>query len=332
MDWNPGDKYTLYLNRIRDLLTTEKRTVRDVYYALEARGFPDELAEYGFEFEYRFVKRAVKKGRRAGYIDPALIVDESRPSQVTPTAGDDPNDFLDRVDAMPDAYAENPWEDQSKHVEVWLEKQSLASVFRPICRDKNVRLEATRGDWSDSKVFETCERLRSKLGDGKDVKILYFGDFNPSGLHAPVAVQSTMRHYGIPVRPEDEPDAWYFDIRPGDEPKPYEDVPGTIHFERLALTLAQVERFDLPENPTPSSTDKDREIRDRFMRLASDGADVNIELNALKEYHRDELEDLIRDGIESNVDGVKWSATKTRERRRRSKIRDAVDVDTDADF
>jgi len=332
MDWNPGDKYTLYLNRIRDLLTDEKRTVRDVYYALQARGFPDELAEHGFEFEYRYVKRAVKKGRRAGYIDPGLIVDESRPSEVTPDAGDDPEEFLENVKSMADAYGEDPWDDQPNHVEVWLEKQSLASVFRPICRDKNVRLEATRGDWSDSKVFETCNRLRSKIHDGKDVKILYFGDFNPSGLHAPVAVQNTMRHYGIPVRPEAEPDAWYFDIWPADEPKPYEDAPGTVHFERLALTLEQVKRFDLPENPTPSSTDKDREIRGRFMRLASDGADVNIELNALKEYHRDELEDLIRDGIESHVDEEQWSATKAREQRRRATIRDAVDVDPDVSF
>lgn len=332
MEWDPGPKYTLYLRRIQDLLSNEKRTVRDVYYALEARGFPSTCREHGFDFEYRYVKRTVKKGRRAGYIDPSLIVDESRPSQIQPQNSHDPDAFLDSIDDMPSNYFENPWEDQGKHVEVWLEKQSLASVFRPICDDKNVRLEATRGDWSDSKVFEACERLRTRLEDGDAVKILYFGDFNPSGLHAPVAVQNTMRHYGVPIRPEDEPDSWYFDIWPFDGPEGFGNVPGTIHFERLALTIDQVKQYDLPENPTPSSTDKDRKIRDRFMRLASDGVDVNIELNALKEYHRDDLEELVEDGIEAHVDGVKWSGTKTRERRRRERIDEAVDVDTDVEF
>jgi len=322
MDWNPGDKYTAYLNRIQDLLTNERRTVRDVYYALEARGFPDELAEYGFEFEYRYVKRAVKKGRRAGYIDPSLIVDESRVTANTPRSGDDPpSSYADRIAEMPDHYFEDPWGDQDAHVEVWLEKQSLASVFRPICDEWNGRLEATRGDWSDSKVFEASSRLVDRLKDGDDVRVLYFGDFNPSGLHAPVAVQNTMRHYGLPIRPEDDgPDQNYFDIWPfwagdrsrDDNAATFGNVDGSLKFERLALTIDQVKKYDLPENPTPSSTDKDKELRDRFMRLASDGEDVNIELNALKEYHRDDLEDLIRDGIESHVDGDKWSGTETR--------------------
>jgi len=331
MEWNPGDKYTLYLNRIRDLLTNEKRTVRDVYYALEARGFPSELADYGFDFEYRFVKRAVKKGRRAGYIDPALIVDESRPSQVEPDDGyDDPVAFLDAHSGLWNAYDEDPWRDQSTHVEVWLEKQSLASIFRPICGDRNVRLEATRGDWSDSKVFETCERLKTHLEAGDDVKILYFGDFNPSGLHAPVAVQNTMRHYGIPIRDEDEPDDYYFDIAPWDTPVSFANVDGTIDFERLALTVEQIERYDLPENPTPSSTDKDRALRDRFIRLASNGNDVNIELNALKEYHRDELEDMIRDGIDAHIDDDAWHATDDRVDERREALADAIEFDYDA--
>lgn len=330
MEWNPGAKYQLYLDRISDLLSNEKRTVRDVYYALEARGFPSTCADHGFEFEYRYVKRAVKKGRRAGYIDPSLIVDESRiAANVADDGNGPPTSFADRIEGMPDHYFEDPWADQATHVEVWLEKQSLASVFRPICKDWNVRLEATRGDWSDSKVFEACERLKDRLRDGDDVRILYFGDFNPSGLHAPVAVQNTMRHYGIPVRDEDEPDRYYFDIWPFDGANEFGNVDGTLRFERLALTLEQVKDYDLPENPTPSSTDKDKELRDRFMRLATEGRDVNIELNALKEYHRDDLEALIRDGIEEHVDGDTWDETEARVEDRRDALHDAVAVDRD---
>lgn len=339
MEWNPGAKYQLYLSRISDLLTDERRTVRDVYYALEATGFPETCADHGFEFEYRYVKRAVKKGRRAGYIDPSLIVDESRvAANVSKDGNGPPTSFADQIEAMPTSYHEDPWADQDAHVEVWLEKQSLASVFEPVCDDLNVRLEATRGDWSDSKVFEACERLRTRLTDGDDVRILYFGDFNPSGLHAPVAVQNTMRHYGVPIRPEGGgPDQDYFEIWPywaGDDAnnaKTYanDDIDGSIKFERLALTLDQVKRYDLPENPTPSSTDKDKELRRRFMDNATEGRDVNIELNALKEYHRDELEELVRDGIREHVDDDAWEETEARVDRRKGALFDAVSVDRD---
>lgn len=46
--WNPGAKYSMYIKRIQGLLGEEKRTVRDVYYALEARGFEEELREESY--------------------------------------------------------------------------------------------------------------------------------------------------------------------------------------------------------------------------------------------------------------------------------------------
>lgn len=329
MEWNPGEKYRLYLDKITDILGEERRTVRDVYYALEARGFPSELAEHGYEFEYRYVKRAIKKGRRAGIIDPSMIFDASRPAEVESDPGHgDPETFIRRhVDGIESAYRENFWDDQPKHVEVWLEKQSLASVFQPICDEFNVRLEATRGDWSDSKVYEATQRLKGRITDGDDVRVLYFGDFNPSGLHAPVAIQQTMAHYGLDFRDQNEPDSRYFDIFPFSDPVEFGSEGGTLEFERLALNLEQVDRFDLPQNPTPSSTDKDMELRERFMTHASRGRDVNIELNALKEYEREFLEDLLRDGIEKHIDESLRQETDERVAKRKEAIGDAIKVD-----
>ena len=49
-EWDPGQKYRALLGQIQDVLEGgEERTVRDVYYALEARGH---------EWDYREVKRA----------------------------------------------------------------------------------------------------------------------------------------------------------------------------------------------------------------------------------------------------------------------------------
>jgi len=332
--WNPGAKYQMYLSRIQDLLTDEKRTVRDVYYALEARGFESELADHGHEFEYRYVKRAVKKGRRHGFIDPELIIDESRRAETTVDAGhEDAEQFVDaNVRGVWNAYRENFWNDQESYVEVWLEKQSLASVFRPICDEFNVRLEATRGDWSDSKVYEATQRLAGKIGEGKDVVVLYFGDFNPSGFHAPVSVQETMGHYGIDLsfrdNDQDRP-AFYFDVWPLEGPAEFGEDNGTLLFDRKGINLEHIEDFDLPENPNPSSTDKDRQLRQRFQQYVSDGRDVNVELNALKEYHRDYLEDLIRDGIREHIDQDAREQTEQRVEREQERIQQAVQVDDD---
>lgn len=332
--WEPKAKYRLYLQRIREILTEEKRTVRDVYYALEARGFPDECADRGIKFDYRFVKRAVKKGRRHGFIDPDLIVDTSRPV-VTDVrqSHPEPEKFMRNNERhIKHGYFENFWEDQQCYVEVWLEKASLASVFEPICDEYNVRLEATRGDWSDSKVYEAVQRLHEPVDAGKDVKILYFGDFNPSGLHAPVAIQSTMGHYGMPMPlrdPNDPPDKeleemLYFDIWPHGEPWKWSNAPGTIEFERVALNLEHVQTFDLAENPTPSKSDKDRKIRERFMENASEGRDVNIELNALKEFERDFLERTLEEAITEYIDTDVRADTEARVDRRQELLREAM--------
>lgn len=69
-DWSPSAKYQQLLDDIGTVLSSgEKRSVREVYYALEARSFGWD----GEPWEYRTVKRALKKGRRAGYVDPELI-------------------------------------------------------------------------------------------------------------------------------------------------------------------------------------------------------------------------------------------------------------------
>lgn len=333
--WNPGAKYQLYLQRIQDLLTGEKRTVRDVYYALEARGFEDELTEHGHTFEYRYVKRAVKKGRRHGYIDPSVIIDESRRAETTVDEGhESPEQFVDaHVRGVWNAYRENFWSEQGTHLEIWLEKQSLASVFRPIANEFNVRLEATRGDWSDSKVYEATRRLVDRIDAGDDVVILYFGDFNPSGYHAPVSVQETMGYYGVDLTfrdPDQEVPSFYFDVWPMNGPAEFGDDMGALLFDRKGINLEHIKRFDLPENPNPSSTDKDRQLRKRFQRYVSNGRDVNVELNALKEYHRDYLEELVRDSIREHINEDIREATQERVERKRDQLKRSINVDESA--
>jgi len=329
-EWNPGEKYRALVHRIQDILSNgEKRTVRDCYYALESRGN---------KYEYRYVKRAVKKGRRAGYIRPDQIIDASRSAETTVASGyEDPRSFLNAaVDGIWNAYDENVWAEQENYVEIWLEKQSLASVFAPICREWNVRLEATRGDWSDSKVYEATTRLRDKITDGKDVHILYFGDFNPSGYHAPVSTLNRMAYYGLDLGREEAgaDDPRYYDVTAG-LPVQYQsadsgDELGSFHMERVGITLDHIQKYDLPENPNPSSTDKDEALRQGFMTYVSEGRDTNVELNALKEYHRDDLESMVRESIRDRVDEEAKQRVEDRIAEARNALSDAVEVDESA--
>lgn len=322
-DWNPSKKYRRLVRQISDILDDGgERTVRDVYYALEARGY---------EWNYRQVSRAVKRGRRSGYLNPAQIVDASRPPEVTPRRGY--NDTAteeyvsQQLDNVAEGYFEDWWAEQEAHVEVWVEKQSLASVFAPICDRWNVRLEATRGDWSDSKVYETAQRLLGgPLDRGQDVTILYFGDYNPSGYHAPVGVQHTLQYYGLDLKRDGvgADDPRYFEIAPDGRAQLVNedgDPEGTILFNRIALNTEHIERFDLPTNPSPSSSDKDKTIRNGFMTHVTGGRDVNVELNALKEFRRDYLENLIEDAITEHLDDAIHETVKQRTQRRREEIR-----------
>jgi hypothetical protein len=356
-DWSPGPKYRAYLNEIQDILSDdEPRSLRGVYYAMESRGFPDKLRrksydaaldrherdpekyphpadvpedEWRWDFAYRYVKKAVRDGRRARYIEPRLIVDTSRSAGNEAWSGyDDAEDFVDRrIRDAERAYRENFWKEQDTYVEVWLEKQSLASVFAPICEEWNVRLEPLKGDWSDSKVYQAAQRLIPPMKEGKDVRILYFGDYNPSGYHAPVSVLERMGYYGVNLhRPfPDAEHAAYYDSEWG---MPVEMEGGsTFGVERIAMTTEIVERFDLPENPSPSGTDKDEKLKEHFQEYVSDGRDVNIELDALKEYHRDLLEGLIEEGIKQHVDLEAKERVEERVKRERERIRRAVSVD-----
>lgn len=356
-EWSPRAKHTKLAEIIGTMLTEEARGVRDVYYGLEARGY---------DYTYDEVVYNVKRGRRAGLFDPSKIIDPSRRAVTTPSGiTDDPQGWLsDRIMNTTDVYGRDFWEDQPAYVEVWLEKRGLASVFSGICNEYNVRLEPTHGDWSDTKAFQAAQRLARQITQGKHVRILYFGDYNPSGYRTPVAIQQMMYCYGLEL-PRRDPDGTTFE---GDfyEVSPWEGFPlfvekgtgwecigtgdtsatrdgwghpmGSFDMERIALTTEQIERFaekryanrtGLPENPNPSDADSDKVMLERFKRHVSNGRDVNIELNALKEFERDYLEDLIEENIEKHVDETAREDHREKVHRHEDAIDRAIEWDGD---
>lgn len=120
-------------------------------------------------------------------------------------------------------YRRRLWSEQDTYVEIWLEKEALASVIYDVTSEFDVPLMVTRGYASLSFLFDAAETI---AGIGKPTYIYYVGDHDPSGLDIPRAVEARLREFA--------PDA-------------------DITFERLAVTPEQIEEMELPTRPTKKS-------------------------------------------------------------------------------
>jgi hypothetical protein len=119
--------------------------------------------------EYNSLKYAKKNGIEDEILHPKMFLDRSRPSYGTNT-WDSLEDFLK---ILPNAFKLNYWKDEEYKVEIWTEKDALSQVLLSEAETYRVPVRATRGYNSDTMDYEW---------GGEDKIILYFGDFDPSGL------------------------------------------------------------------------------------------------------------------------------------------------------
>lgn len=166
-------------------------TLRQIYYQMAPLGI-----------NYRNVMYACKVGRLQGLIAWGGIVDRVRPVYSIGQTFPDVRAFLDEIK---DYFHLDYWLNSENHVEIWSEKDTLSQIFKEIANPLQVDVKVTRGFLS----------LSNKVRWGEeDLVILYFGDFDPSGLFI-------------------------------DEDLQWSQV-GYKNFKRIALTKAHVEKYNLP--------------------------------------------------------------------------------------
>lgn len=199
-----------------DVLATEHpATVRQVFYRLVSNGVIAKT-----ETEYKsLVVRHLAALRRAGEIPYGWIADNTRWMRKTQSF-DSLGDALART---AQTYRRALWASQDVYVEVWLEKDALAGVLLEVTDPWDVPLMVTRGYPSLTFLHSAAEQLAA--GD-KPCFLYYLGDFDPSGVHIPIRVETDLRALA--------PNA-------------------DIHFERIAVTPAQIEAWGLPTRPTKRS-------------------------------------------------------------------------------
>jgi hypothetical protein len=246
-------------------------TVRQVFYQATVRNIV-EKSEAG----YNKVQTDLVLMRRAGEMPYGWLADNTRWQRK-------PRTFNSVDEALQDTvrlYRKALWADADAYVEVWIEKDALAGVVYPITSMYDVPLMVARGYSSLSFLHDAAEYINDL---DVPVYLYHLGDFDPSGVNAGEKIEETLR--------EMAPDA-------------------EIHFERLAVTLSQIQEWDLPTRPTKASDSR-----------AKGFGNISVELDAIEP---DLLRNLVRIYIEKHLPPDQLKVLQVAEESERTLIRQLV--------
>ena len=189
-------------------------TVRQVFYQATVRDIIEKT-----EAGYGKVQRALVDLRRTGRLPFGWISDSTR-WQRKPETYNCPKEAL-RATAR--FYRKALWAEQDVYVEIWIEKDALASVIYDVTAQYDVPLMVARGYASLSFLHEAGEHINQLE---RPAYIYHLGDFDPSGVDAANKIEDALHEFA--------PDA-------------------EIHFKRLAVLPRQIIDWSLPTRPTKAS-------------------------------------------------------------------------------
>jgi len=119
------------------------------------------------------VYRLLVIAREEGTIPWEWIVDENRGLEIRATWAN-PEAFADEMTA---SYRLNFWDQQLRRVQLWSEKGTVRGLLKPILNRYGVGFYPAHGFTSATDAYNI-----SQDNDGRELVILYVGDFDPSGM------------------------------------------------------------------------------------------------------------------------------------------------------
>ena len=192
------------------------------------------------------------------------------------------NSLDDALGNIVRTYRRSLWDDQDAYVEIWLEKEALAGVVYNVTAEFDVPLMVTRGYPSLSFLAEAAEDI--DLEADKDVHIFYFGDLDPSGVDIARNVEERIDEF---------------------------TTEAYVNFQRVAVTVGQVEELGLPVRPTKRTDTRAK---------GWDGG--SVELDAIEPGT---FRDMVHDCIERLVDFDALDVVRTVEAEEREGLRRLID-------
>ena len=248
-------------------------TLRQLYYQFVSRDLIPNTQK-----DYKNLGSIVNDARLAGMIDWDTIVDRTREVR-TLSHFDSPSSI---VEACSRQFNIDRWEGQPYRPEVWIEKDALVGVFERVCRELDVPLLSCRGYTSQSEMWGAAQRMISYSRKKQKPIVFHFGDHDPSGKDMSRDIVDRLELF---TRRE-------------------------LEFERLALNMNQVEKYQPPPNPA-KITDS------RATAYIAEFGGESWELDALEPSV---LEALVRDSIERIVDSKKMLAASNKQTKHRETL------------
>jgi hypothetical protein len=248
-------------------------TVRQLYYQLVARDVVENT-----ERSYKRVTGIVNDAKMAGLMDWDAIEDRTR-EFIRRSRWSSGGDILRAVAGQ---FHMDMWEGQPRRAFVIVEKEALAGVLEPACRDLDVPLLAARGYPSGTvlRAFSKSDLLpcfdRKGRGWKQKPLIIHLGDHDPSGIDMSRDLANRLLTFITGSYSEDLLDE--------------------ENFIRVALNMDQIEEESPPPNPA-KTTDS------RFASYRALHGDESWELDALKPEY---LNRLVRERVNEIIDRDVW--------------------------
>jgi hypothetical protein len=263
-----------------------KLTLRQLYYQLVTKNI---IANE--EKEYQKLSYLLSNARLAGLVDWDAIEDRVR----VPFKNSEFDDIEHLVEVAVDNYRLPRWADQKFYVELWVEKDALAGVLKPIADKYHITLMVNRGYSSQSAMYESAQRIKhsmNKYNTEKGCIILYLGDLDPSGEDMVRDIQDRLVMFGAEA-----------------------------YVKKVALTKEQVDQYDPPPNPTKVDDPRAAGYIKKY-------GHSSWEVDALPPTT---LTKIIEDWLVRLVDKDKMDAIVDQENRDIQKLRDTVEEKNDED-
>lgn len=252
-------------------------TVRQVFYMAAGRGLVPK-SDQG----YRQIIRRIACLRDSSLIDWQDIADNTRWVRRARTY----DDLATALDEWQAHYRRDYWAAQPYRVELWVESDSIASFLDDTVEQYGVPMYVCRGQASRTYIRGAANDAQAS---GKPVRILYVGDFDPSGL---AIDRSLIERYAA-----------------------FSQCDVELELTRVAVTPDQVTDFNLFGNPAKRSDPNFNRFANYCER--NDLPPLAYETEALPPQA---LRSIVEEAIAIQVDLDKWRAVAEYETAERAQL------------
>lgn len=163
------------IEKLKTFLSPNHRaSKRGAMYTLLSEGLLSSTTD--FHNFNRAMNRVLEDGTRCDeHFSDECFDDNRRRTQLTPTW----RNKAEFVESCSEAWRLDYWQNQPTRVEVFLEKDTASFLVQEVTERLQVPLRVSAGNFSRTFLYRIAESISST---NVPIKILYIGDFDPSGL------------------------------------------------------------------------------------------------------------------------------------------------------